>query len=265
MERRDQTDIYRLTTPVKHPSTSRDHYPDQPYQKPLLTSTSKGNGAWLLPETTFYFLTTTSTHTCWFFPLLVTWDILQLLTLYSATAPSTLVHNCFTNCTPSTPWSTVPCTHWYSAYSQEKTRPTTYVSSATSKTYPDIRTSTTTDSIHRLRDFHKQRSHYRFPRGDHQGVFLPLHTMHLAEDSKVWTTDLIQRKRWHYQTGSTSSCIAPCTTEQSRRRLVQRPTRHWRRRQCSWHNHIYRLRHRALGWDTHISLEPLLDRGTPHH
>jgi len=74
---------------------------------------------------------------------------------------------------------------------------------------------------------------FRFPRGDHQGVFLPLHTMHLAQDSKVWTTDLLQRKRRHYQTGSTSSCIVPSTTERSRRRLVQRPTRHWRRRQRS--------------------------------
>ena len=74
---------------------------------------------------------------------------------------------------------------------------------------------TITDSMHRLRDCHKQRSHYRFPRGDHQGVFLPLHTMHLEQDLKVWTTDLLQRKRRHYQTGSTSSCVAPSTTERS--------------------------------------------------
>jgi len=89
--------------------------------------------------------------------------------------------------------------------------------------------------------------------------------MHLSRDSKVWTTDLLQRKRRHYQTGLTSSCIVPSTTERSRRRLVQCPTRHWWHQQRSWHNHIYWLRHRALGLDTHISLEPLLDRGTPHH
>ena len=64
----------------------------------------------------------------------------------------------------------------------------------------------------------------------------------------MWTTDLLQRKRRHYQTCLTSSCIAPSTT----RRLMQCPTRHWRRRQRSWHNHIYRLHHRALGWDTFL-------------
>ena len=41
-----------------------------------------------------------------------------------------------------------------------------------------------------------------FSHGDHQWVFLPQHTMHLAQDP-----------RRHYQTGSTSSCIAPSTTE----------------------------------------------------
>ena len=40
-----QWNNYRLTTPVGHPSTSRDHYPDQPYQKSLPTFTFKGNGA----------------------------------------------------------------------------------------------------------------------------------------------------------------------------------------------------------------------------
>ena len=171
---------------------------------------------------------------------------MPLLTLYSATAPSTLVHHCFTNCIPSTSCSTVPCIHWYSAYSQEKTIPTTYVSSATFKTYPDSRT-----FIYNHRQYSKTT---RLPQTTQplpfsqgcpsRGVSSTIHN-HLAQDSNVWTTDLdlLHRKRRHYQTGSMISCIVPSTT----RCLVQRLTRHWRRHQRSSHNHIYRLHHRALG------------------
>jgi hypothetical protein len=45
---------YRLTTPVTHPSTSRDHYPDQPYQK--ATTDIDIQGKWYLITAGNHFL-----------------------------------------------------------------------------------------------------------------------------------------------------------------------------------------------------------------
>ena len=126
-------------------------------------------------------------------------------------------------------------------------------------------TTPTRHSIHRLRNSNQQRSTHCLPWGYRKRLLLSLYSVYLAKDTKMLTSDILQREQRHHPACTTSSSSTTCTTAPSWRRMAQRTWRHRRSWQRTRHNIVHRLCDRVLGWRTPLFMEPLPDRGTPHH